>query len=629
MRDRIKRIPAGWYLSGWLLLALFGLCASDAALLGSEDLFLLLPLGAAAVLLFSRDRSPREWFQKANRGTAVPALLFAALTLLMLPIGRFLSGPLFSFEGSGALSGAAAWRRGLCLAWNWVGLLGAVLLSVFVCWYAALDAARRRGEAGLPQTAPEPPVFLGIYRWTFLIAVVAIACVFSASPGLFDQYDQQAIWNHAMSGSWEDGHPVTYLFFVRLCALLIPSRRMVSLVSLAGWIFISNQAIGLLNPLHPRAGKWFAILTSIAFLPMLYIATIIKDVPFSIALIALSLQLLRILQGKGRPGWRFAGVGVWMFFAISFRHDGLFPILLTAIALLVYFWRKRRKLVRPLTIAVLGVFVVHLLLTEVLAFRILDVQRNKTYSAFGTPLYLLAALANSGREIEPEDVAKLEELMPLSDWAASQQAPNSRYTVDHASRPWGVPGDRIGRINPKRGLRYCLLAAKYFVKYPGVMTEAFFTVNSLAWELTTPHPDAEPERISFDLSHLDEYEPGALAGFSFTGISALTMPYAHFLETTPILRELLVRGGASLLCLLFGCFVLWRKGRRAELLASLPVFGAWFGHFLMLCAQMPRYVLPIRIWAVFIVLYAVFAPDMASGAPQPRAEGQERALPQA
>lgn len=617
MRDMWKRISLRHILLVWMVLAIAVLGASDAALLSSEDYFLFLPLGAFAVVLAaSKSFSPREWLLRKNRSNAIAALAFAALTLLMLPIGRFLAGPMFSMEGMRIVWWNYAWQRMLYWTWNWTGLLGAVLLSVFGCWYAAISfCLRERGAAQAP-LEPEKPLILGIYRWTTLIAAVGFVCVYSAAPGLFDQFDQAVIWNSTQAGEWSDFHPVAYHFFIRLCTLVIPSRRMVSLAFLAMWIYASNTAIGLLTPLHPKAGKWYAISTCLAFLPMLHLSTMFKDVPYSIALVALGLQILRILYGQGRKGWRWLGVGVWMYIALAFRHDGIAPVILTAIGLLIYCWRKRRALLRPLVLTVACAFALNFLVDNVLAFGILKADRHPDHMAFATPMYLLAAVADSGKEIDPEDQALMERVMPLSDWVASRYPERMLYTVDGPSREWGVPGERIFRVDMSLGIQYCRLTVKYLLRYPSVVLRALFTVNSLAWELTTPSPAAEAQQISYDLDALDRYDPKTFNGFALTGFSFLTMRYAQFLETTPVLRDVLVRGGVPLLCMLLGNYILWKKRRKEAILASLPVFFAWLIQFALLCAQLQRYLLPVREWMIFILLYACLAPPAPSAAGQ-------------
>lgn len=313
-------------------------------------------------------------------------------------------------------------------------------------------------------------------------------------------------------------------------------------------------------------------------------------------------------------------MGFFAYCALAFRHDGILPVALTVCGLLLYFWRKRRALVRPLLRTVLCVFAVHLAVTEVLAFRILDAQRSKTYTAFGTPMYLLAAVVNSGKPMDERDQALLEEVMPLSDWAASQNPPHHRYTVDYVSRAWGVPGDRIGKVNRRRGVYFCLLTAKYFFRYPGVVLDAFFTINSLAWEISTPDaPGAAPPIMSYDMQELDaESEKELFFQFELTGFAEWTQRYAFFVETTPVLREILLRGGLPLLSLLFGSYILWKKRRRELLLCSLPVFGAWLVQFMLLCAQDPRYLLPVHVWMTFLPLYAFAAPAQE---PAGRADG--------
>ena len=590
MKQKPKN-PVRFFLTVWMLLAILVLATTDITLLRASDLFTLLPLVSfALVLILHPEFRFSDYFRAENRATAWISAGFTVLSVLMLSIFAQMQGPLFSESGLLETRWRVALLRWVLLAWNYSGYLGAEILSIFGCWFA-LQRYMLAPRAQAPTLRPEQPRRWRIHRWTWLVAAVGLACLLSVIPGFYDQADTGVIWQQAISGNWTDVHPITFLFFVRLCTLVIRSREMISLVFYLVWVGISNQAILALDDTRPGSGKVYAVLSCVVFYPLFYVQTMIKDVAYAMALLALGLQLIRMLRKERVKALDWLGAGFWSFIAVSFRHDGILPVALTWIGAGIFALVSRKQWVKPLCVTVCGVLAAHLLVTQGLAFGLMKVEKNPAYYGFGTPMALLAAVVESGKPIDAEDKALLEELMPLSDWAAGQK--ESGYTVDTVSRSWGIPGERINRVDAAMSMQYLRLAVKYLLRYPTVELEAFFRLNSIAWEIARPtDPNAEERMFASDptrqLTNGNEIE----RGFRFTGVAALTYRYAWFLQDTPILREICMRGGVALLAALLAGVTLIRKKRAADLIAFLPAAGAFASTFLIICAQDLRYVLP-------------------------------------
>ena len=601
-KAKMKRVIR-YLFAAWMLLAALLLGTANRTLLTRSSLVVLAPiLGFAFLLLFRKEFHLTDCFQKENRTTCRISVALTLLTLLMLSIFDQLRSPLFSNEGLRGVSWRFDLLRQLFLAWNYIGLLGAEVVSTFFCWYFIQNSfLTSRGGSELTRRS-EPP-FLGIHRWTLLVAAVGLVCMLSVSPGYYDQADTGAIWHSVVDGKWSDNFSIVYLFFVKLCTFLIPTRRIISLVFYFAWLFISNQAIGLLEGIQQGGGKRYAIFSCLVFYPLFYLQTMVRDVAYAMALLALGIWLLQILQRDTQKKTDWIVVGICSFVALAFRHDGILPVGVTFAGIGIYAIVKQRRLIKPLCITGLSVFTVYLLLTQGLAFGLMGVQRNDAYFGFGTPMSILAAVAESGEPIDDPDIALMERVMPLSDWA---KAPTiSRYTVDMASRTWGVPGERIKRVDTALGIQYIRLSLKYLFRYPAVELHAFFRLNSIVWQIARP---AEAGAEEMPLAYLTERslsnENSAENGYRFTAFSEFTYRYAWFLQDTPVLREVCVRGGISILSLILSVVILIRKRKPMELLACLPAFGVFLSTFLIICAQDPRYILPIQEWALFYLVYA-------------------------
>jgi hypothetical protein len=433
-----QRNSGRFFLMAWMLLSIFVLATTDLTILTESNLFTILPiLSFLLILIFHPQYRFSDYFKKENKITAWVSAGFTVLSLVMLSVFAQMQSPLFSQTGLQAVSWRFAFQRWLLLAWNYSGFLGAEALSVYACWFAAQEYFLKPRPADQPVLENQTRRFR-IQRWTWLVAAVGLVCVLSVSPGYYDQADTGVIWQSAASGHWSDVHPISYLFFVKLCTLLIPSRRMVSLVFYLTWMFISNQVIGILEDTRPGSGKIYAILSCVVFYPLFYLQTMIKDVAYAMALLALGAQLIGILHRKHARALDWVGVGFWSLAAVSFRHDGILPVVLTLIGAGIYVIVKQKKWIKPLCMTCIGVFAIHLLLTQGLAFGLMKVEKNPAYYGFGTPMSLLAAVAESGKPIDAEDAALMEELMPLSDWAAGPERKPlyRRYRLAHLGHTW-------------------------------------------------------------------------------------------------------------------------------------------------------------------------------------------------
>lgn len=601
---KTKQLPLGrLLLIIWMLIAVFQMGATDRIFMTRASLFAILPvLTFACILTFNPSFHIQDCFRKENRNSLVISIILTILTLLMLSIFALLKGPLFSDQGLQIIMWQFAWQRWLLLAWNYVGFLGAVVVSLFFCWFALQSYFMKERPVGQSLTEQTPFPF-HIHTWTVIIAIIGLICIFSISPGYYDHSDIRDIWKDVLTNHWSDSHPVSFLFFVKLFTFLIPSRRMMSLVYLVAWLLISNSVIWMLEEKHKGSGSLYALLSCLWFYPVFYLQAMFKDVGYAMALLMLGVQILKILncEKPRRSDWII--VGISSFIALSFRHDGVLPVVITFVGLAIFTLARQKALRKPLLITGVAVFGIHLLITQVIAFGFLQVPRNEAYNKYGTPLTLLAAVVDSGKPIDEPDVALLEQLMPLSDWVLARDY--GEYTVDGPSRTWSVPGERIKRVDSKLGNKYLKLSLKYLIRYPDVELRAFFQLNSIVWEIVRPDDSASAERtFGMNVEQLKGNLDFETEEYKLNGFADITYRYAWFLQSTPVVREIAVRGGISLLAIVFAMIVFIRKNRKQELLAFLPTLGVFISTFFGICAQDPRYILPIQEFALMIMIYA-------------------------
>ena len=384
---------------------------------------------------------------------------------------------------------------------------------------------------------------------------------------------------------------------------------MMSLVYLVAWLLINNSILWMLEEKRKGSGSLYALLSCLWFYPLFYLQAMFKDVGYAMALLMLGAQILKMINRNVSKRSDWVIIGISSFIALSFRHDGILPVISTFIGLAIYALSRQKTLRKPILITGVAVFGIHLLVTQVIAFGFMQVPRNEAYNKYGTPLTLLAAVVDSGRPIDEPDVAILEELMPLSDWVRARNY--SEYTVDGPSRTWSIPGERIKKVDSHLGNQYLRLSLKYLVRHPDVELPAFFQLNSIVWEIVRPEDPASAERtFGMDIEQIKGNLDFETEEYKLNGFADVTYRYAWFLQSTPVLREIAVRGGVSLLSLVFAMIIFIRKNRKKELLAFLPTLGVFVSTFFGICAQDPRYLLPIQEFALMIMVYIWSSPAL-------------------
>lgn len=614
-KSRNVRLSAGIriLLLLWVAAAVLLLGYAELDTLNNAALFLLVPLLAFFfLLLLCGERAFCGWFRRESRAALWCSLALTLLFFLLLSVFDLFKAPIFSAD---ALSGGV-WKyalfRKLYAAWNHTGLIGAVTLSVFGCFMALFSAFLSPRNGGIAaQGAPRP---FGISIYTWIIGTIGLVCALSFSPILFEPGgDSEAIYFRATRALFDDFHPVSYLFFVRLCSLTPLGARPIPVIE---WFFFTlafHRGEKCLSSIHPHAPRLFFALVAALFFPMLYLQSMMKDVLYTIALFSLAIRMLTILRGEGKRGWRWVAAFLSMFAAIAFRHDGLAPILVFSVGLILYCIREHRALIRPLVICTVSAVTAFFIVTEAIAFGLLKAERNPEYTAFGTPMLMLAAVADSGMPMDNEDIALMEKVMPIDEWKEAYALDNGHYTVDRISRKWGTPGERINNVDAALGKSFFLLNFKYLFRYPAVVTKAFFSANNITWEITQREEAPQIRSNIYDLYDGDLPDP-EISHYSATGFSKISQNYAHFLDNSPILAPIVVRGGIPVLLFVFAVIVLIRKKRWELLPMCLPALVTYGISFLILCSQDQRYIMPFRLWLTFLLPYAYYImPNRAEG----------------
>ncbi len=228
----------------------------------------------------------------------------------------------------------------------------------------------------------------------------------SLSPDSTDQ------WHQATGGQhMHDAHPLLHTLIIRWLSLLWTTPAVVSVAqilgfgALIGWGCVSLRQAGL-----SRVGAWLtALVMGLAPVNGTLINTLWKDIPFSLAVLALSILLFRAAQLRDETSRRgfWVGLAIASIMTIHMRHNGLPAVLGAFMGLMLLEWRQWKRVA----------------LVFVAVMVVATGSRKLLLYAYGVPpveggitlIGYLGAHVAAGTELSAEERAILDDIHPLDD----------------------------------------------------------------------------------------------------------------------------------------------------------------------------------------------------------------------
>ena len=436
-----------------------------------------------------------------------------------------------------------------------------------------------------------------IYRllWIFLLAVV---CVLAANYPWRPSPDAELVYRYVINQEWNDWHPIGYLLFVRICMqLLTPGSHHPFSVLIAQsvlWLLLMNYAMDRIYnwTRSARAVHIFAALNLILFTPVLYLGLMYKDVLYSMCMMGVSMELFHVLYTREVRWSSFVILTVFSCGVALFRHMGVEMVTLVLVAFFVYFLVTKRNGWKRLGILMLLPAMCFTLVSTVYGTHFLHMKKSPTYITYTMPISIVGDFALHQPEIfTPEEKAFLEEVMPIEDWAQGYQ--NDPYWVDMLARSYGVPGDRIERVDSEYGHQLIRLNAALLRRNPTEYICALLRPTSIIWQIFRPadgyewtiagyyKPSDRPDLIESNLVSSEKI------------LSELMGAVQYALMENPLLSAFYSRGGIWCFALLFLSAVLLLRRQKEYLFVFLLPFLNTALMMLSCPAQDPRYILPV------------------------------------
>ena len=297
----------------------------------------------------------------------------------------------------------------------------------------------------------------GIYLLTFF-------------PGMMST-DSNVQWGQIISGQFNDWHPVFHTLSMWLVTRIWLSPAAVVISQILFLSLTVAWGIHLLEEhgLPNWAGWSLAAIFALAPLNGNMVIVLWKDIPYSTSLFLLSLMILKIVLTKG--AWmekRFTWVwlGLVSLCVASFRHNGLPIPIVSLIALLIFYRKSWKELVKAALLIVVLYGII-----QGLFYKTLMVEQPKFGFMQDTMMHHIAAHINNGQPLTPEEQALAKYIFPENHWGYDCcTALPTHFSPGYSDLQTSVQGPVIRKL-------FIDLA----IKEPSVELEHLKCVSSIIW----------------------------------------------------------------------------------------------------------------------------------------------------
>ncbi len=162
-------------------------------------------------------------------------------------------------------------------------------------------------------------------------------------PGIMS-WDSMYIWETATAGEYASLHPITYVLFVRLLSLTIASPWLVIAIQFIYSAFIFAYSGYVFETMGLNKKICWATVLAMSLYPINAMSNIsmLKDVPYIMSLLLLSILALKIVTDNKLTIAMCAAVSAVSLVAMFSRHNGLLSLPLALLFMLVYFLKNKK-----------------------------------------------------------------------------------------------------------------------------------------------------------------------------------------------------------------------------------------------------------------------------------------------
>jgi hypothetical protein len=273
-----------------------------------------------------------------------------------------------------------------------IGVAIGLALLFIITWFARLVSYRRK-------TVVNSSLFASSIKYALPIGIVWGIYLLAFFPGMMsaDSMDQ---WGQVLTGIFVDHHPAFHTFLIWLLTRITLSPTVIAIAQIIVLAFVAGLWFAFFESLGIR--RWviwlFAFIFAVIPVNGTMVNTLWKDIPYSTAVLGLTLILVRAVVMKGTWIVSFSSqmiLGVTVALVLLLRYDGL-TLGVGSVLLLILVYPNRWKS-----------WLVSCLVCAFLYFGIrgpiyswVGVEKSSTLSESSLSLYSIAAYVIPGSETD-------------------------------------------------------------------------------------------------------------------------------------------------------------------------------------------------------------------------------------
>jgi len=405
--------------------------------------------------------------------------------------------------------------------------------------------------------SPHPYAYILLAVWLFIYLLYY--------PGIIGSVNILAV-DDLLQGHPSDWHPLSYTLLTAFSIMYLASASSLLLLQIFSLALVFGGVFTFFEQRGIARSRLIGLSLLIALLPsnFLSVITLTNDIPFSIALLALTYLAVRIVLSSGE--WLRGNRNVLLLAAaatltILFRYNGLPAVALFFICLLLIFPRFWRRSAMALLLTAAAWLLVSGPLSSAL-----NVSAESEGHLDNILLHHISAHVSEGTPLTEEESAYLNSLLPLENWQYSCCSNTAMWQNDNFDREAFHTSSAYNRQ----------LALSLFARNPALEVKHMLCAGSLVWDpagtCEVQHPEIEFLRGDFFWtgSYFPQYQEKSF-------LPALVAPLSTFLlklEASPLISSLLWRPAWYLYLAILSIITLCVRFKDASWLLGLaPLLG--------------------------------------------------------
>jgi len=405
--------------------------------------------------------------------------------------------------------------------------------------------------------------------------------------------------NELFSGILKDWHPVFYTLFLGGLIKISSTATTLLFIQIIALGLIVGRGFSFLELKGYNRKVLWVVAIVITFFPtnFLSIITLTNDIPYSIALLGLTILIIKIVLSNGK--WFEKKINCIYFIVLSllailFRYNGI-PAIAFSIFFLFLFYPKQRK----------PVFKIALILTFLIIFingplyNLIGVERIAEGQLDNILLHHISAHINQGTPLTKDQESYLNLLYPLGDWDYSCCSNGAMWFKPEFNKVLFHENSKLNRQ----------IILNLFLKNPSVEVNHILCSSDMIWnipgkcEIKNPFIDKNGSNYYWTRSYFPEYTENSK-------LPILVKPLAEFIiyiESNGFLSILFWRPAIYTYLAILSTLILYLKTGHKNVFSILsPLLGQSIFLFFFNRIQNFRYQYCAVIIGLFLMSLILF-----------------------